>query len=543
MEATASMVAVAKYAELHRETLWAPGVSVGLTDRDRSLGVVVDGWARLEDTVPVDERHRFQIGSISKGFTALAVLRQVDAGRIDLDAPVTTYLPWFEVRSTFTPITVHHLLSHTSGIVSGTDFTSGEAAEVWALRDTLVGFSPGTRFRYSNVGYKTLGLILSAVTGEPWWETVHRDVMNPIGMGDADVVISRPSRERLAVGYSPPYDDRPWLARHGWVPAPWFDSATADGTICASAEELTTYARCLLRRCEGIVSSASFDKMTTPVASPPAAPGEHFGYGVKWIEDEGRRLLGHGGGMVGYSAYLLVDPNAGVGAVALMNSPYGDTARLARFALDCVAAEVEGRDVPAVPAARSPHDVDGAEAFAGVYRDDAGVLEVVAEGDRLFVVVERATAERKRAPLEPVGEDAFGIDDPDLELDPISFVREDGKPSSAFWGSRRLDAAGARVRSPEAAPPTADAVVGCYVSWNPWAPRFSVFLRRNELWLCFVGETIDGGGDLRLTPLPDGSFRAGDEWSPDRVRFDMLVDGRAQRAVFDAAPYYRTALG
>jgi hypothetical protein len=344
------------------------------------------------------------------------------------------------------------------------------------------------------------------------------------------------------VGHTAPETDRPWLSRHGWVPSPWFDSATADGTICATAEELTAYARCLLRRGEGVVSPASFDRMTTPVIANPEPPIERFGYGVKWIEDDGRRLLGHSGGMIGFSAYLLVDPDAGVGAVALMNSPYGDASRLTRFALACLKAEASGEDVPAAPAARDPHEVEDAEAFAGVYRDDIGTLEVVAERDRLFVVVDGATVAPKRALLEPVGEDVFGIIDLELGIDALRFLRENGRVSSAFWGSRWLATPGATVPSPEAPPPDAEAVVGRYVSWNPWAPGFRVRLRRNELWLCFTGETIDGGGDHRLEPLPDGSFRAGDEMSPDRVRFDMFVDGKAQRAVYDAAPFYRTVV-
>ncbi len=140
-------------------------------------------------------------------------------------------------------------------------------------------------------------------------------------MGEADVVITNATRERLAVGYASPFDDRPWQPRHGWVPSPWFESATADGTICATADELAAYARLLLNRGRGVISDESFELMTRPIAEDPEAPGHIFGYGLKWVPDErGRRLLGHSGGMVGFTAYLLVDVDAGFGVTALMNS-------------------------------------------------------------------------------------------------------------------------------------------------------------------------------------------------------------------------------
>ena len=538
---SASLERIREYVAARRKVLWTPGVALAITDAHRCLGSVEDGWANLDLRVPVAGHHRFQIGSISKGFTALAILQEAEVGRIDLGAPVTAYLPWFDVRSSFDPITIHHLLSHTSGLVQGTDFTGDAESEVWSLRETVVGFPPGERFLYSNVGYKALGLVLGSVTGAPWWKTVRERVMEPIGMGDADVVISADGRERSAVGYAPPHADRPWQARHGWSPAPWFESATADGTICATAEDLTAYARCLLRRGEGVVSTASFERMTTPVARNPSSTNERFGYGVKWIEQDGRLLLGHAGGMIGFSAYLLVDPAMGTGVTVLMNSAYGDAGALARFALRCLAAAAGGGELPSVPGDADPHHVDQPDAFVGTYEDEMGAIDISAEGARLIVVVRGAREARGvRAALEPVGDDAFGVDDPELELEPITFLREGGVVMSAFWGSRWLRASGARERPRTRPPEQWNALTGRYVSWNPWAPSFRVLVRGHELWLCFTGEAIDGGGERRLDPLVDGSFRFGDEWSPDRVRFDMVVDGRAQRATFDGAPYYRT---
>ncbi len=541
MDASASFERIREYLIARRGVLWTPGVALAITDTRRCLGSVADGWANLDRRMPVGPHHRFQIGSISKGFTALAILQQAEEGTIALDVPVTRYLPWFEVRSDFDPITIHHLLSHTSGLVQGIDFTGDAVSEVWSLRETTVGFPPGERFLYSNVAYKALGLVLESVTGAPWWETVRERVMAPMQMEDAEVIITKRSRDRLAIGYAARYPDRPWQYRHGWSPAPWFDSATADGSICATAEELTAYARSLLRRGEDVVSPASFERMTTPVARNPPSPDERFGYGVKWVKEEGRRLLGHAGGMVGFSAHLLVDPEAGMGVTVLMNSAYGDAGALARFALRCIVASASGLELPAVPGDADPHHVEDAVAFAGTYEDDQGTIEIAAEGDRLFVAFGDARHRRgRRVALEPVGEEAFGIDDPELELEPITFHREEGAVTSASWGSRWLRSSAAPER-PTADPPAGwDAVTGRYTSWNPWAPSFRVQLRGHELWLSFIGETIDGGGERRLEPLPDGSFRFGDDWSPDRVRFDMMVDGKSHRAIFDAAPYYRT---
>ncbi|MGZ8600334.1 MAG: serine hydrolase domain-containing protein [Actinomycetota bacterium] len=536
MDGSATLEQVPPFLERHREALATPGIAVAVTDRERCLGVVTDGLADVVRGEVVRPDHRFQIGSISKGFTALAVLRQVEAGRIALDARLVEYLPWFEVRSDFGPIAIHHLLSHTSGLVPGIDFTGDAASEVWSLRDTVTGFPPGERFLYSNVGYKALGLVLETATGSAWWELVREGVMEPIGMGACDVIITTEARARQAAGHTAPFDDRPWLPRHGFAPSAWFESATADGTICATAEELTAYARLLLRGGTGVVSGASFAAMTAPVATIPGS-GDRYGYGVRWRDrDGGAPRLGHSGGMIGFAADLLVDPASGFGVVVLMNSVHGDESELVPFVFSCLEAEASGRTLPDVPEPPDWTRVADAAAFAGRYGD--ATRRIVIEDRDGALVLE---ADDRRGVLVAAGEDeVFAVDDPALERYPIRFERSDDVVTGAFWGPSWLPREGAAEPAWEDAPPEWPGFAGRYVSWNPWAPAVEVFLRRGELWLAFTGDATDGGGERRLEPLEDGTFRFGEPWSPNRVRFDQVVDGVALRAVFDGAPFFRT---
>lgn len=535
MPSASAVDRIGEYVRVHRASFDTPGLALAVTDPERTMGVLVDGSANLDAGTPIIPSHRFEIGSIGKGFTAMAVLRQVERGRLDLDAPLEEYLPWFDVRSPFPPITVHHLLSHTSGLICGMEFTGEAARELWAARELTLTYPPGERFVYSNLGYKALGLVLERVAGRPWWESVREDVVEPAGLADLDLVITHEVRDRLAVGYAPRFDDRPWQPRHGWVPAPWFESATADGTICATAEGLGGYARLLLNRGAGVLSGASFERMAAPVAEDPEAPGQRYGYGVKWLDRDGRRLLGHSGGMVGYAAYALADPEAGVGAVVLMNASTGWRLDLVTFVVDCARAEVSGAALPDVPEPRDPRRVEDAGAFAGVYASPSGrSVEIAVEGDRLELV-----DGGRRAGLVPTFDDRFLVDhpDPDLERYVLRFQRDGGAVTRVVHGPRWFS----RERTPSAEPPEeAEVVAGHYRSWNPWAPSFRVYLCAGALWLDLPGDASDVAGEFALTRLPDGSYRVGGGWRPDRIRFDGVVDGQATRARWNGAPFHRT---
>jgi CubicO group peptidase (beta-lactamase class C family) len=125
-----------------------PGMAVAVTDRERLLRVSTYGFADVAAQTPVTPEMLFEIGSIGKSFTSIALLQLREEGRLDLHEPVTRYLPWFEVQSEYEPITLHHLMSHTGGIIMGADFPGEARYEVWALRETEATTTPGTYFHY-----------------------------------------------------------------------------------------------------------------------------------------------------------------------------------------------------------------------------------------------------------------------------------------------------------------------------------------------------------------------------------------------------------
>jgi D-alanyl-D-alanine carboxypeptidase len=221
-----------------------PGLSPAVTGRKHLLGSGTFGYADLGSRRPVTPAELFELGSIGKTFTAVLLLQLHEEGEVDLNAPVRRYLPWFEVSSAYEPITVHHLLTHTGGIVMGSDASADSRFDVWALRESETGFPPGERFHYSNVGYRTLGYVLEEITGSPYPELLQERILEPLGMAATDPAVTAETRRRLAVGYERWYDDRPPRRQDPWVPAPWLETSTADGSLAERPRILpSSYAR------------------------------------------------------------------------------------------------------------------------------------------------------------------------------------------------------------------------------------------------------------------------------------------------------------
>ena len=342
---TAALAAIDEFVAARLPLLDTPGVAIGLTDREGALGFVCRGFADVASGTPVEPDTRFQIGSISKSFAAAVLLQEHDAGRVDLQAPVTDYVPWFAVRSRYGPITLHHLLSHTSGLIMGTEFSAEARGAVWTLRETDTGFAPGERFWYSNDGYKLVGLALEAVTGRPAHELVAQRVVAPLGMAATETTIRRDSRLPVATGYERRGDDRPAHTGRPLDVAPLVESCSADGSIVSSAADMLVYARLILNRGDApggrLLSEAAFDRWSAPVIEDPDEPGSFYGYGLVSRMIDGHACIGHSGGMVGFNSLLLTETETGLGVIVLLNGS-GDRMEIATYALAAVRAARAG---------------------------------------------------------------------------------------------------------------------------------------------------------------------------------------------------------
>jgi CubicO group peptidase (beta-lactamase class C family) len=461
-----SVEALRAYVEEVLGVLGFPGLAVAVTDR---TGIVVSeafGLANLDAGTPITQETYFELGSIGKSFTALAVLQLHEEGRIDLHAPLTRYLPWFEVRSEYDPITIHHLLTHTSGLMVGADMSASSRYDVWALRKTEVGFPPGSRYLYSNVAYRALGFVVEEVTGMPYADVVRERILEPLGLQATDPAITNEGRHRLAVSYERLHDDRPARRGDPWVPAPWLETATGDGAQSATVEDLATFLHALLNRGEGVLARESFELMTTPVIE--ADEGWHYGYGLELRGEEIR----HGGSMPGFGATMLGDLDSGLGVAVTVNATDERdlTAEVAAAILGLYRDGVQ-------PSVVDPLTVEGAADLAGVYAGPAGTLTITAEGDRLLL---------DDHPLEPRGNDRFLADRPDLALFLLGFRREGDLVVDAVHGGdvyRRQDATPVSAADP---PAEWSAYAGHYRAYNPWYSNFRVVLREAELLVIFL---------------------------------------------------------
>lgn len=520
------------YVEQKMDEENIPSVVLAITDTEKALHVGTHGYADVAARRPATDATLYETGSIGKSFTAAALLQLKDEGKIDLHAPVTDYLPWFAVQTQFEPITLHHMLTHTAGIICGTDFAPDQRFEVWALRDTQTSHPPGERFHYSNVGYKVLGLVLEVVEGKPYAEIIQERILGPLGMTSSYAVIANRIRPLLAVGYTRLYGDRPSHRTDPLVAVPWLQTHTADGCLASSVIDLATYLRLYL--CQGtlngqtIITEDNFRLMSAPLVE--ANDDELLvscGYGIMTGTLDDEPLIGHSGGMVGYQADMRGLPNLGVGVVAMVNG-IGDPAEFTIYALRLLLAQAAGDELPEVPARHDPYHVPNARDYAGCYRSRDGHIDLTAGDERLLLRIGD-----DEVPLETRGDDSFYVPHTELRRHLLTFGRnDDGDVTEAFHGNAWYT--GERYDGPLTIeyPDEWNAFAGDYRSHNPWYPHMRILLRRGGLCLDQHPEP--------LQQFEDGSFGHQDE--PERLRFDTVVDGEAWRLNYAGHDLYRCGI-
>ena len=518
----------------HMAEIGAPGMTLALADRNGLLRASQYGFADVKAAIKVAPETLFEIGSISKSFVAIAALQLAEEGKLDLEKPVVSNLPWLKIESQFPPFNAHHLLSHTSGL-SGVPLLMRVAATT--LR---TGSAPGTQFVYSNIGYVILGFLLETLDKRPLDEILRRRVLEPLGMMASSGAITNDTRDRMAIGYVPFHDDRPFPLRGKLTEATWIEVPEGAGSVASTGPDMALYLRLLLNRGVGprgrVLSEKSFELFTKAVIKAPfRGEDASYGYGL-WVGDsKGHMLLRHTGGMVAFSSAMFADTTEGFAAFASVNARLSGYRPIPviRYALELLTAAAHGRELPTMPPPLpAPQTVKNAADYAGTFTAMSPAasgpkkLTLVSEGERLLL-----DHAGQRIVLEQVAPDRFIVKHPDFELFVLSFAREQGAVTEAFhggswWTNERYS--GAKSFS---YPPSWDMYTGHFRSDNAWYGSTRLVVRKGRLLI---------GGDDPIVEVSPGVFRPEDDTGADRITFDTIIDGRAIHANFSGIDFYRT---
>ena len=294
-----------------------PGLSVAIV-RDGRV-VMERGWGTGGGKHPraATAATPYQIASVSKQFTAAAVLRLAEQGRVKLDDPVTAYVEG--LPPAYDGVTLERLLNHTAGVPNFTDFfrqfrrpvTPGQLVDSLAARRLL--FEPGTGFRYTNSGYYLLGLVIERVTGQAYPDYLREQFWAPLGMHDTEYCGTRP--HALPSGYA---RDRRGAAVKT---APWHPSVLfAAGSLCSTVGDLATWAVALG---EGrVLAPESYRRMTEPAPSTDPHLRMSYGFGMMVDSTEAGPYLHHDGAVAGFRAQVAWYPRERLAIVVLMNQGF-----------------------------------------------------------------------------------------------------------------------------------------------------------------------------------------------------------------------------
>jgi CubicO group peptidase (beta-lactamase class C family) len=438
----------------------AVGLAVGVV-RDGSLAFFSGhGLADIASHTPVTEDTVFRVGSLTKTFTAIAVMQLVEQGLVDLDAPANDYLRAYRLVPTdpgWRPPTARHLLTHTSGIrevlhpAGVVRQLFGETAPAGRAVPSLaeyygpglpVGAEPGTRFRYTDHGFATLGQLVEDVTGQPFDRYLREHVFAPLGMADTDLVRSEAARARLATGYD--------LRSGGPKPHPDYEVVTAGGAAAYSTpRDMARYLAALLdggsNEHGSVLKPSTLAQMFAPQFQPdPRVPG----LGLAFFRGNagGHAALEHQGVVPAFTSQIFLAPDDGLGVMAFTNGAWNgmfwlpvETGRLFHHLLGAP-DEALRTDVPHHPEIWA--DLCGWYALAGPVTDvrargmlGAGV-EVFVRGGRLFFrSLGPVPALLKGLPLHPDDPEdpyAFRFELPGFGVTmPMIFSREPGAGTTA----------------------------------------------------------------------------------------------------------------
>jgi len=366
------------------------------------------GSANLEWNIPNSPATKFRLGSVTKQFTAAAILLLEERGKLKTDDPVKKFMS--DAPTAWEKITIYHLLTHTSGIPNFTSFPDYQSQKPFAatpeklaarFRDKPLDFQPGEKWSYSNSGYILLGYVLEKASGESYEEFLQENIFGPLRMKDSGYDSNSAIIMRRASGYGVGKDG-PMNAEFIHMSIPF-----SAGALYSTTEDLLRWEQRLFGG--KFLSAASLAKMTTPFKDDYAC-----GVGVRTVN--GRRVIDHGGGIEGFNTFLAYYPDDKLTVVALSNVNGGAPQQIASQ----LAAIARGEKVE-LPSERKEISVAPKilEQFVGTYQLAPKVnMMITIESGQLISQVSGqgkvplfATSETKFFPKVVDAEIEFGKDD------------------------------------------------------------------------------------------------------------------------------------
>ena len=320
------------------------------------------GAANLEWDIPNTPTTKFRLGSVTKQFTAAAILLLEERGKLMLDDPIGKHIP--DAPAAWSRITILHLLTHTSGIPNFTNLPDYRSLKVQdtpvaktiaTVRDKPLEFAPGERMSYSNSGYLVLGHVIERVTGGSYEKFLTDNIFTPLGMNDSGYDSNTRIIQRRAAGYRPSVSG-PVNADYVHMSIPH-----AAGALYSTTEDLLRWAQGLFGG--KLMSAASLAKMTTPLNG-------NYALGVSVLTANGRKVVQHGGGIDGFNTFLAYYPDTKTTVAVLANingeAPTQMAAKLAEVAHGVTVALTAERKEISLPVATLARYVGTYEVAPGV---------------------------------------------------------------------------------------------------------------------------------------------------------------------------------
>ena len=394
-----------------------PGLSIGIVHDQELVWAKGFGLADRERAIPATPDTRFRIASITKTFTATAIMQLRDQGKLQLDDPVAKHLPWFAVRPREPggpPITIRHLLTHVSGLPREADFPYWTTDEfptrddlVKALPDHEQFFSAETRSKYSNLAVALAGEIVATVAGGPWDRYVQQRILDPLGMTSTLPDASEEPVANLATAYGRRLPDlsRPsrtsGLRTRGLAPA---------AGMVSNVRDLAKYVAMQFRTGPAggaqVLGGASLREMhRVHWLNADWQGGQGLGFQVRRADD--RTLVGHGGWLPGMRSQISFDMKDKVGVIVLTNADDGNPGLYVDQVFRLVAPVLAGKTAE-TGAAPPP---SAWAAYEGLYRSAWGDAQVMLLSTGLVIFDPSSLSNPDRiVRLRPQGEHAFRAD-------------------------------------------------------------------------------------------------------------------------------------